>query len=432
MTIHTRLHPRLWESVMSTRRKTPKDPKDTFQSPEFNTIEHAGQQVKEIPFGPRPPAPAAVVEETQQWKSVKEKVMIVSLSGIIIAAGIAVTVYESLLLSENNYQFPFPIFSAAVTNVFLLVLSAACVAIYGRLFRTIRVLFTPEGWQAIYKAILPCSIVTALEVAITLISLQFVTVSFFTMVRSSSIIFILLGAFMFGREAVSLTLLSVILLTGVGVTLAAYDPKTAGGWNSFGFSLVLLASAICGVKWVLTEMLLNENEYFKAILKDINASSRPDGKTRNLTPVVTNLLLSPITLLILTVATVLIEGFPRSLIQFAEFNSLQYGLVVSGSLVFISVLVFIMRVLDFRLVQMISLVTFSLLGVVKEFIMIMISVVFLGETLVTLNWLGMIITMLAMGLYAYYRHNQSKLVTEEIELQPVPNRRRKPSDNRVQ
>lgn len=416
---------------MSTRRKTPQNPKDAFQSPEFNTIEHAQEQVKEIPFGPRPPA-VTVVEDTKEWKSVKEQIMIVALSGIIIASGIAVTVYESLLLSENHYQFPFPILSAAVTNVFLLGLSAACVAIYGRLFRTIRVLFTPDGWKAIYKAILPCSVVTALEVAITLISLQFVTVSFFTMVRSSSIIFILLGAFMFGREAVSMTLLSVILLTGVGVTLAAYDPKTAGGWNSFGFALVLLASAISGVKWVLTEMLLNENEYFKTILKDINASSRPDGKTRNLTPVVTNLLLSPITLCILVIAAVVIEGFPKSLIQFAQFNSLHYGLVVSGSLVFVSVLVFIMRVLDFRLVQIISLVSFSLLGVVKEFIMIMISVVFLGETLVAMNWLGMIITMIAMGLYAYYRHNKSKLVTEEIELQPVPNRRRKYSDNAVQ
>lgn len=138
------------------------------------------------------------------------------------------------------------------------------------------------------------------------------------------------------------------------------------------------------------------------------------------------------TLFILAIAAVVIEGFPKSLIQFAQFNSLNYGLVVSGSLVFVSVLVFIMRVLDFRLVQIISLVSFSLLGVVKEFIMIIISVLFLGETLVALNWLGMIITMMAMGLYAYYRHNQSKLVAEEIELQPVPTRRRKYSDHSVQ
>lgn len=337
---------------------------------------------------------------TKKWKA---NLIIFSLSFIVVGSAIVVTIFQSMLLSANHYYFPFPIFSAAVTNFVQLLASAVILGYYGRLGMLGREIMTRDGWKATYQAILPCSFVTAAELSISLVSLQYVTVSFFTMVKSSSIIFILIGAFMTGQERVNAFLLAVILLTGVGVIFAAWDPKSTAGLEIIGFSLVLTASILNACKWILTELLLNENLAFKNILEKLNAPSKKHGKKRNLTPLLSVLLIAPITFTFLLIGAIAFEGFPLQVIAFISDESTAYATITLGSLFLTSFLVFIMRVADFRLVQLVSLVTFSLLGIIKEIVMIGISVMFLGEVLFPINVAGLIITIIGVGLYNYYR-----------------------------
>ena len=339
-------------------------------------------------------------EGAKMWKT---NFIIFSLSFIVVASAVTVTIFQSMLLSANHYYFPFPVFAAAVTNFTQLVASLLILGYYGRLGLLGREILTKDGWKATYQAILPCSFVTAAELSMSLLSLQYVTVSFFTMVKSSSIIFVLIGAFMTGQERVNAFLLAVILLTGVGVIMAAWDPKSTVGLELIGFSLVLLSSILNASKWILTELLLNENGAFKNILEKLNAPDKKDGKKRNLTPLLSVLLIAPITFGFLLIGAVAFEGFPMQPISFISYESTAYATITMGSLLFSSVLVFIMRVADFRLVQLVSLVTFSLLGIVKEIIMIGISVMFLGEVLVPINVVGLLITIIGVGLYNYYR-----------------------------
>jgi solute carrier family 35, member C2 len=349
--------------------------------------------------------------------------IIFSLSFIVVASAITVTIFQSMLLSANHYYFPFPIFSAAVTNFVQLLASAVILGYFGRLGLLGREIMTSDGWKATYQAILPCSFVTAAELSISLVSLQYVTVSFFTMVKSSSIIFILIGAFMTGQERVNAFLLAVILLTGAGVILAAWDPKSTAGLEIIGFSLVLIASILNACKWILTEMLLNENLAFKNILDKLNAPDKKYGKTRNLTPLLSVLLIAPITFGFLIIGAIFFEGFPLQLFSFISYESNAYVMMTMGSLFLSSFLVFIMRIADFRLVQLVSLVTFSLLGIIKEIIMIGISVLFLGEVLFPVNIAGLIVTIIGVALYNYYRileRRQEEAIKKgnfEIELQ---------------
>lgn len=369
-------------------------------------------------------------ENTKQSTEFKRNLLIFSLSFIVVASAIAVTIFQSLLLSANHFFFPFPIFSAAVTNFVQLVGALLILGSYGRLGRLGREIWTENGWKATYQAILPCSLVTAAELSISLISLQYVTVSFFTMVKSSSIIFILLGAFLTGQERVNMFLLSVIFLTGAGVILAAWDPKSTAGLEVIGFSLVLFSSVLNATKWILTELLLNENVAFKEIIKNLNVSAKAPGKPRNLTPILSVLLIAPITLSLLLTGTIIVEGFPLQIISFISAETIGYTVMALGSLFLASCLVFLMRVADFRLVQLVSLVTFSLLGIIKEIFMILISVIFLGEILFPINIAGLIITIIGVGLYNYYRviERQREEVIKrgnlEIELQLTKRKRR--------
>jgi solute carrier family 35, member C2 len=344
-------------------------------------------------------------------KKFKRLLIIVLLSFVVVSSAIATTIFQSMLLSANHHYFPFPIFSAAVTNFVQLLAAGIVLGYFGGLGQLFREIWTRNGLKAIYQAILPCSIVTAAELSISLLSLQYVSVSFFTMVKSSSIIFILLGAFMTGQEQVNAFLLGVILLTGVGVIFAAWDPKSTAGLEVIGFSLVMLASVLNAAKWILTELLLNENLAFKAILKTLNSPTRKGisgGKVRNLTPLLSVLLLAPITLTALLIGSVVFEGFPMEISSFIAGESAAYVSITMGSLLLTSCLVFVMRVADFRLVQMVSLVTFSLLGIIKEIFMIMISVIFLGEVLFPVNVVGLVITIIGVALYNYYRILESR------------------------
>lgn len=376
-------------------------------------------------------------EDSKTYSNIKKNLIIFALSFIVVSSAIIVTIFQSMLLSANHFYFPFPIFSAAVTNLVQLIGAGIIIGYYGRIGRLLKEIWTRDGFKAVYQAILPCSIVTAAELSVSLVSLQYVTVSFFTMVKSSSIIFILLGAFATGQERVNIFLISVIFLTGLGVILAAWDPKSTAGLEVIGFSLVLLSSILNAGKWILTEMLLNENVAFQRILNNLNISSNnPEGKRRNLTPILSVLFIAPITFGVLLIGSILFEGFPMQTISFITSESLGYAFITLGSLLFISILVFIMRVADFRLVQLVSLVTFSLLGIIKEIFMILISVLFLGEILFPVNVIGLVVTIIGVILYNYYRiievqrENMIKRGNVEIELQ-LTNMKRRNSNEQI-
>jgi solute carrier family 35 protein C2 len=73
------------------------------------------------------------------------------------------------------------------------------------------------------------------------------------MCKSSSLIFVLLFAFLFRLESFSWRLISVIFLIFVGVVLmVATETQFAFG----GMILVLSASAFGGLRWALTQKLL--------------------------------------------------------------------------------------------------------------------------------------------------------------------------------
>ncbi len=385
-----------------------------FESPELQVIEIAKDKNAHN-----------VSEKSDSLQPWKKTVYVGVLSSVVVSASIALTIYQSLLLSEEHYYFPFPIMSAVVMNIVQMLLAVVLVSAYGRLFKTFRLLLSAEGWKATYQAILPCSVVTATELAISFMALRFVSVAFYTMVRSSSIIFILFGAFVTGRERINLTLIFVILLTGAGVVLAAWDPNSTAGLNPLGFGLSLLAAVLGGAKWVLTECLLNENESFMNILKQVNQSTKPNVKPRNLTPLLTCLLLTPLCILTLVFGTVALEGFPFSFVDFARTVSWEYALITGGNMLLISVLIFLIRVSDFRLVQLVSLVTFSFLGIVKEILMIVISVLFLGEILFGVNWIGLLMTIVGVALYSNYRHAAESRAKQpsDIELTPMTPRK---------
>jgi solute carrier family 35, member C2 len=75
------------------------------------------------------------------------------------------------------------------------------------------------------------------------------------MCKSSSLVFVLFFAFFFHLETFSLRLVGVILLISAGVLLMV---ATETHFVLGGFILVLSASALGGLRWSLTQMLIRD------------------------------------------------------------------------------------------------------------------------------------------------------------------------------
>lgn len=98
---------------------------------------------------------------------------------------------------------------------------------------------------------------TSLDIGLSNLSLKLITLSFYTMCKSSSLIFVLFFAFLLKLEVPSLRLILVITFIAAGVLLMVFTTTT---FSLLGLILVLSASFLGGLRWGLTQILLKKRD----------------------------------------------------------------------------------------------------------------------------------------------------------------------------
>lgn len=99
-----------------------------------------------------------------------------------------------------------------------------------------------------------CAIATGLEIGLSNFSLQTISISFYTMVKSGTPVFVLLFAFLTGLESPSWKLTAVIFIIVFGVLLMVLDDTT---FSLTGYLEVQSATILAGLRWSLTQILLS-------------------------------------------------------------------------------------------------------------------------------------------------------------------------------
>jgi solute carrier family 35, member C2 len=107
------------------------------------------------------------------------------------------------------------------------------------------------------KKAVPTAVATSLDIGLSNLSLKMITLSFYTMCKSSSLIFVLMFAFLLRLEKPSLRLILVITFIAAGVLLMVFTTTT---FSLVGLFLVLGASFMGGLRWGLTQLLLKKKE----------------------------------------------------------------------------------------------------------------------------------------------------------------------------
>ncbi|KAH8107821.1 triose-phosphate transporter family-domain-containing protein [Cristinia sonorae] len=291
------------------------------------------------------------------------------------------SVYNKWMFSPEYYGFPFPLF---VTTFHMFVqFGLAAILRYA-----LPTKFRPDRNPNLLdysRKVVPTGAATGLDIGLSNLSLKMITLSFYTMVKSSSLVFVLLFAFLFRLELFSYRLVGVIVLIVCGVLLMV---ATETHFVLSGFLLVLSGSALGGLRWSLTQLLL---------------------KNRNLgldNPAATLFWLAPIMGFTLVIVSFFADHW-SDLVGGPFFSSPAVAAKTCFFLTAPGVLAFFMVMSEYYILQRAGVVPMSIAGIAKEVTTISVSAWFFGDQLSPLNITGAAITVCGICLFTYHKYRKS-------------------------
>ncbi|POW22814.1 hypothetical protein PSHT_00789, partial [Puccinia striiformis] len=300
-----------------------------------------------------------------------------------------ISLYNKWMFSPDHYNFQYPLFVSACHMYIQFGLAAATLALFPSIRSRTRL--TPHDYL---KKALPCGMASGLDIGLSNTSLKTVTLSFYTMCKSSSLAFVLLFAFLFKLEKPTYKLSMIILIITAGVILMVSSETQFDLW---GMIEVLTASCLGGLRWSLTQILLDKQSM---------------GMN---TPIATIFWLAPTMGISLSFCSLLFEGWNNLLNEHAFFGDLGKSFTTMTYISTAGILAYLMTVSEYFLIQRTSVVTLSIAGVFKEVGTIFLSTIIFHDVMTPLNISGLGITLFGIVLYNVLRSRRIDSLNESNE-----------------
>ncbi|KAG7521146.1 hypothetical protein JOB18_043434 [Solea senegalensis] len=246
------------------------------------------------------------------------------------------------------------------------------------------------NWTDYLLKVAPTALATALDIGLSNWSLLFITISLYTMTKSTAVLFILFFSLVFKLEESNPFLIVVVLLISSGLFMFTYESTQ---FNLEGFVMVLLASFIGGIRWTLTQILMQKSEL--GLQNPIDAMFH----------------LQPLMFFGLFPLFLFNEGVSIStsekLFRVTELSPLLYSLC---TLSIGGMLAFGLGFSEFLLVSRTSSLTLSIAGIFKEVCTLLLAASVMGDKMNALNWLGFTVCLCGISLHValktYYSKNK--------------------------
>ncbi|KDN52570.1 TPT-domain-containing protein [Tilletiaria anomala UBC 951] len=294
-----------------------------------------------------------------------------------------ISVYNKWMFSTAHYKFSYPLFVTSAHMIIQFIFSGLLLYFCGDRF----IARKPNGqrprpsFRDWASKIAPCALATAVDIGLSNLSLKTITLTFYTMCKSSNLAFVLLFAFLFRLEVIRWRLVGIIALITAGVIMmVAAETKLV----LVGAVEVLTASAMGGLRWALTQMLIDR-----------------EGMGLN-HPVATIYWLSPIMACGLVGASLAFENWHK-ILGGPFFHGVVRSLRTLGLITLPGLLAFCMNLSEFALIRRTSVVTLSVAGIFKEVLTVIVASTIFGDELTPINITGLCITLIGIGLYNWLR-----------------------------
>ncbi|KAK5085378.1 hypothetical protein LTR05_004662 [Lithohypha guttulata] len=320
------------------------------------------------------------------------------LIGLWYFFSLSISLYNKWMFSSDNLNFHFPLFTTSLHMVVQFLLASTVLLIFPSLRPTTA---TPHDKHAPPKPLLtpifyltrlvPCGTTTSLDIGLGNASLQTITLTFYTMCKSSVLIFVLIFAFLFRLEQPSLKLILIIFSMTTGVVMMVFG-ETA--FQLGGFLLAISASFFSGFRWALTQILLLRHP----------ATSNPFA---------TMFFLAPIMFVTLFTIALFSEG-PSEVVVGLQLLAHNLGTAKAVLLMFVpGVLAFCMIASEFTLLQRTNVVTLSICGIFKEVVTIGAAGIVFHDELSVINISGLLVTIVSIACYNYMKISKMRKEARE-------------------
>ena len=290
------------------------------------------------------------------------------------------------MFSGDHLDFHFPMFTTSLHMIVQFLLASSILLIFPSLRPSVppnpqgetKPLVTPLFY---FTRLVPTGTTTSLDIGLGNTSLRYITLTFYTMCKSSVLIFVLTFAFVFRLESPSLKLILIILTMTGGVLMMVFG-ETA--FHALGFTLAISASFFSGFRWALTQILLLRHP-----------------ATCN--PFATLFFLAPIMFATLFIIAMFAES-PSAIVSGLHILVAEQGLAKALVLLIIpGSLAFCMIAAEFTLLQRTSVVTLSICGIFKEVVTISAAGIIFHDELSFINISGLLVTIACIAYYNYFK-----------------------------
>jgi len=295
----------------------------------------------------------------------------------------ALSSYNKVIFGEKHGHFPCPLLLTSIHFLVQWVFSFTTSALFPEFFGGSVV--KTMSWKKFLGVSIPCGFITALDVGLSNLSLVRITITFFTMIKSSSPIWVLISAFLFGLEKITCSLVTVGGLIVAGELLTAFGEVE---FDTIGFFLCLTAAVCSGIRWTLVQFKLNTLD--------------PPLKGS----VVVMRVLAPSMFVFMLLLSAIIERpweklSPENGDYFTNFENGMKTISLGLTGAFIAIA---MVLCEFWLILKSNAIVLMIGGVIKELITILVGVTLFGDSLNVVNISGIVVVFLGVFLYKATLH----------------------------
>ncbi|GAB6021400.1 hypothetical protein CHUAL_004008 [Chamberlinius hualienensis] len=293
---------------------------------------------------------------------------------------IGLTFYQKWFIED----FPFPL-SVVICHLVVKFLLAAQLRIILRCWnKKERVTL---AWGDYLRKLSIAGIASAMDIGLSNWSFKYITISLYTMSKSTCIVFILLFSLVLGLETLRLSLVLVVMLISSGLFMFTYSSTQ---FDTEGFVMVMLASVMGGLRWTVAQMVMQKKE---------SGLTNPIDMIYHIQPwMVVGLIPLAIPFEGVQIAT--------SKVVF-RFDDADLILRTAGQVLIGAGLAFLMELSEYWLLGSTSSLTLSISGILKEIVTLYLAVKVNGDSMSFINKVGLAISVFGISLHVMKRTYRS-------------------------
>ncbi|RLV91190.1 putative nucleotide-sugar transporter YMD8 [Spathaspora sp. JA1] len=244
------------------------------------------------------------------------------------------------------------------------------------------------NFRVYLRQMVPCALTSAGDIGLSNVAVSLLSLSLYTILKSSSLMFVLLFGLLFRLEKFNWRLIVIVIIMTISVTLmtakpANYDKQPNGVYSTLGITLAITAAMLSGLRWSFTQILLKKNPYTPNSISTI-------------------FYVSPCMFVALFLLGLYVEGWDN--FTSAPIWEIKGVFGTIGLLIIPGIFAFLMMSCEFMLLKVAHLITLSVAGSFKELLTIGVSSIVFGDRLSFINCIGLTLTFIDVLWYNYYRY----------------------------